>query len=293
MQPPVRRSFTRIAEPLRGLAQRFAFLLLVLGTFGLMVVGKADIILIDRLRAAVADGVAPILAFLSEPAARVADVLQTMRELGELRQQNHELKVENERLNQWQFVARRMEAENNALRQLSRLVIDPPAHFITGRVVADGGGVFVRSLLVDAGRRAGAERGQAVLTAEGLVGRVSEVGERAARVILLTDLNSRIPVLIEASRDRAMLTGDNGEHPRLMYLPATARAVPGDRIVTSGDGGAFPPGIPVGVVIDSPDSGIRVQPYVDFTRLEYVRLVDFKLDAPSVTTEVPRGRPKR
>ncbi len=90
-----------------------------------------------------------------------------------------------------------------------------------------------------------------------------------------------------------MLTGDNGEHPRLMYLPATVRAVPGDRVVTSGDGGAFPPGIPVGVVVETPESGIRVQPYVDFTRLEYVRLVDFKLDAPTVTTEVPRGRAKR
>ena len=293
MGPPVRRSFTRIAEPLRGLAQRFAFLLLVLGSFGLMVVGKADIVLVDRLRAAVADAVAPILGFLSEPAARVADVLQTARELSQLREQNRELKSENERLMQWQFAARRMEAENAALRQLSRLVLEPPAHFITAHVVADGGGVFVRSLLVDAGKRAGAERGQAAITADGLVGRVSEVGERAARVVLITDLNSRIPVLIESSRDRAMLTGDNGDHPRLMYLPPSVRAVPGDRVITSGDGGAFPPGIPVGVVVDSPEAGIRVQPYVDFTRLEYVRLVDFKLDAPTVTTEVPRARAKR
>ena len=119
---------------------------------------------------------------------------------------------------------------------------------MTARVIANSGGGYVRAVMVNAGTEQGLSRGQAAITGAGLVGRLTEVGNRAARVLLLTDLNSRIPVVVEGSHVNAMLAGDNSERPRLIYASEPEALKIGDRIVTSGEGGIFPPGLPVGMV---------------------------------------------
>jgi len=106
---------------------------------------------------------------------------------------------------------------------------------------------------------------------------VSEVGSRAARVLLVTDLNSRVPVIVEGSQQRALLTGDNSERPCLRYLDAGAEIKVGDRVVTSGQGGVFPPGLPVGVVASLDGESPRLEPYVELSRVEYLRIVDYGL----------------
>src|SRR3546814_13615807 len=80
---------------------------------------------------------------------------------------------------------------------------------------------------------------------------------RSARILLINDLNSRIPVLVEPSRERAVLAGDNSSRPRLVYLDVSAEIGTGDRVVTSGQGGVVPPGIPVGIGSTIGESGIR------------------------------------
>ena len=94
----------------------------------------------------------------------------------------------------------------------------------------------------------GVARGQAAIAEGGLVGRLTEIGSRAARVLLITDLNSRIPVVIHGSRTSAVLAGDNSDRPRLVFASEPKAIRIGDRVVTSGEGGVFPPGLPVGVV---------------------------------------------
>jgi len=84
-------------------------------------------------------------------------------------------------------------------------------------------------------------------------------------------------VLIESSRERAILAGDNSEQPRLLYLPARSQIRVGDRITTSGHGGIFPPGVPVGVVSSTDDGIVRVEPYAELSRLDFVRIVDYGL----------------
>ena len=120
-------------------------------------------------------------------------------------------------------------------------------------------------------------KGDAAVTGEGLVGRVAEVGERSARVLLLTDINSRIPVVIERSRDQGILAGDNSDNPRLLYLSHGSQLVPGDRVVTSAAGGAFPPGLPVGIVKSTDTGGAVVELFVDWDHMEYLRLLDYHL----------------
>ena len=111
----------------------------------------------------------------------------------------------------------------------------------------------------------------------GAPGRMMTVGKRAARVLLITDLNSRVPVVLADSRARTILVGDNSRRPRLEFLPEGIEVQPGERVTTSGHAGAFPPGLPVGQVASITDGGVRVQPFVSTDRLEYVRVLDFRL----------------
>ncbi|HLI20842.1 MAG TPA: rod shape-determining protein MreC, partial [Stellaceae bacterium] len=136
----------------------------------------------------------------------------------------------------------------------------------------------------------GVARGQAALTGEGLVGRVAEVGTRTARVLLLTDLNSHIPVELEDTHQHAVLDGDNSEQPRLVYLPQNVEVSVGERVVTIGAGGVFPPGLPVGVVASVANGVIRIEPYAELSRLEVLRIVDFGLSGVLPQSAVPPPR---
>lgn len=270
-------SMLRFASPLKAWSQRFTLVLLIGASVALMLLDRADNIVVERSRTAVVDAISPILSILSQPVAGAAEILENVRELANLREENARLREERARLLQWHSAARELDAQNQALRELLNLAPEPRTRFISARVIGNTAGPFVRSALVTAGSREGARKGQAVMTGQGFAGRVSEVGRRSARVLLLTDINSRIPVLIERTRDRAVLAGDNTNFPHLLYLPPNSVAAPGDRIVTSGHGGIFPPGLPVGIVNSVSENGISVQPFVDWNRVEYVRLVDYEL----------------
>ncbi len=263
---------------LRLLAQRFAFLALVLASFALMLLGKADTILVERLRVFVDDGLSPVLQVLSRPASAVHSVVDAVHDLAALRAENVRLAEENARLMHWQTVARELDNENKALRGQLNYAPDPDSAFITARVFGDTGEAFGRSMLISAGTREGVRKGQAVIAGENLVGRIVEVGDRTARILLLTDPSSNIPVVIEGTRAKAILAGDNSDRPRLnLLLSANSNAAVGSRVVTSGHGGAFPPGMPVGVIASIQDGVARVEPFVHRYQLEYVTVVDYGL----------------
>lgn len=268
-------SVVRIAAPLWGMVQRFYFPLLILAAIALMMIGHVNGTAVEQARTRVTDAVSPVLNVMSRPAASVADGLEYFRQLVDLHDENARLREENARLRQWEQAALRLDAENRSLRSLLSFKPDPAATVVTGRVVGDPGGAFVRTVVVTVGVREGVERGQAVMSGQGLVGRVVQVGDWSSRVLLITDLNARIPVVLESSRQRAMLAGDNSDHPLLTYLPPNSEVTPGERVFTSGHGGLFPPGLPVGIVEVGADGKPRVVPMADLSRLEHVQVVDF------------------
>lgn len=267
----------RVAVPIRNVLQRFAFVLLVGSAFALMLLGRLDNAVVERIRLGVVDAFAPVMDVVSRPVSAANDLADEVRELISLRTELARVREENERLLQWQTVARRLEAENAAFRSLLSAKSETSSFLIAARVVADAGGPFVRTVLLNAGRRDGVRKGQAVVNSEGMVGRIAEVGERSARVLLLSDLNSRVPVVNERSGQRGVLAGDNTEWPQLVFLPNQAQVQPGDPIVTSGHGGVLPPGLPIGIVASTNDGVVRVQPLVEWSRLEFVRVVRYDL----------------
>jgi rod shape-determining protein MreC len=266
-----------LSPPRRAAVQRVALPLLVLLSATMVILGKADQVLFESLRVAVSDTASPALDVLSRPLAALGHLMDRARDFVAVYQNNARLAEENEKLLRWQQAAFRLASENARLRELLKLTPEPATTFITARVIANSGGAYVRSLMIHAGSENGVERGQAAMTGEGLVGRVSEVGRQAARVLLVTDLNSRVPVIVEGPQQRALLTGDNSERPCLRYLNAGAEIKVGDRVVTSGQGGVFPPGLPVGVVASLDGEAPRVEPYVEMSRVEYLRIVDYGL----------------
>ena len=270
-------SVLRLATPVRAWTQRFALLLLVCVAVALMLLSRSDSILIERARTAVADTVAPILEFAARPLATLDQMGEQARQMVLLAEENAILREQNERLAQWQIVAQRLEGENQSLQKMLNLTPEPRVSFVTARVIGDQGGAFVRSVLINAGSRHGAARGQAAVTGHGLAGRVAETGSRSSRVLLITDMNSRIPILVGAARERAVLAGDNTAQPALEHLRPRVEIQVGDRVVTSGHGGVFPSGLPIGQVVSVGEDGVRVQPFVDWGHMEYLRLIDYEL----------------
>jgi rod shape-determining protein MreC len=267
----------RISPARRAAIERTSLTLLVVISAAMIVVGKADQVVFLSLRNSIMDAAAPALDMLSRPAAALDAAADRLRGFITVDHDNGRLAEENERLLGWQQVALRLSAENAELRDLAKLVPEPAISFVTARVIADSGGAYARSVMVNAGRDNGVARGQAAMTGEGLVGRVAEVGSRAARVLLITDLNSRVPVVVDGTRQRAIVAGDNSARPSLRYVDSGGTIRIGDRIVTSGQGGVFPPGLPVGVVASIDSEGARIEPYAALSRFDYLRLVDYGL----------------
>ena len=268
-------SVLRLALPIRVLIQRFAFLFLILAAFALMLLSKAETSAIEKVSNIVVDIFAPLMDGLSQPAAAISDSVNAIRELANIHAENEALRRENARLLAWQEASRRLMAQNQALMSLLDYIPDPRAKYIAARVIGDSGGAFVRSALINSGSRDGVAKGNAAMTGHGLAGRVTAVGLRSARILLITDINSRVPVLVQASRDRAILAGDNSGVPRLAFLPANASVNSGDIIVTSGHGGIFPAGLPVGRASRSDDGTVRVNLFVQFEKMEFVRVIDY------------------
>ena len=276
-----------LAVPGKVFAQRFGYAILAGAAITLMILSQAEPRLVETLRVGVADTVAPIFSFFSRPAATIAGGFDELNGILAVHERNEQLEHDNARLRQWQAVAEQLGYENEMFRRMLKIVPDQRAEFITARVIADSGGPFVHMVMVNAGKSHGVRKGQAVVNHDGLVGRVLEVGNHTARILLLTDLNSRIPVVLEESRDRTILRGDNSPHPHLAFLATDARVKPGDRIVTSGEGGMFPPALDVGIVSSVDKDRATVQPFVVWERLDFVTVLDYVV--PGVFPETRRA----
>ncbi len=267
----------RLSITFRQALAKLTLPVLIAMAFGVMLLGKADALLAERARMALADTLAPIFSFVAEPLARARDAAEDVQQLWSMRSENRRLRQENDNLRRWQAVALALDAENAALKANLHWVPDPAPSYVTARVVADAGGVYARSVLLAVGPNSALTQGQIALDDRGLVGRVTEVGARSARVLLLTDINSRIPVTLENSRARAILVGTNSARPRLMYWPEGVMPAEGERVVTSAEANAFPAGLPVGTVHYSANNVPEVETAARLDRLEVVRIFDYGL----------------
>ncbi len=276
----------RGAERSKAPRFRVAMPVLILFSLCLLVLSRLDHGSTHAMRWRITEIMTPVLSGLFAPlepvrwaARQIPGLLQASRELEQVRDENQKLKG-------WEWRAKELERKLQDVTELSRTVRETGFEFVTARVIANSSGAFMRSAMINAGREQAVQIGQPVLSGNGIVGRVVDAGGAAARVLLLTDLNSRIPVLVGGKSVRAVLSGDNGALPRLTYLPADVTINAGDAVVTSGIGGLFPRGLKIGAVVETP-GGLRVKPDSNLDGLEYVSVLLYQSPALELT-DVPR-----
>ena len=218
----------------------------------------------------------PVGKVLSAPVRWVGDAIDGVNGYFFAVSENRRLKAEIVDLEKWRVEALSLENDNGRFRSLLGLRTDPPIPMATALVISDSRGPFADSRLADAGREKGIVIGNPVMSEHGLVGRVVGVAKGVSRILLLTDVASRTPVMIDRTNARAILTGDGGPNPRLDYMRGQDPVKTGDRVITSGDGGLFPRGLPVGSAVKSLDGDWRVALYSDDAPIDYVRILLFR-----------------
>ena len=253
--------------------RRLVLTVLLLCLIALVFVWRIDNPRVERLRAAIVDRVVPNMEWAMAPLTGVARMIDDFQSYARLYEQNQELRRELQQMRAWREAALQLEQENALLLSLNQVQLNAELTFVTGIVQSDAGSPFRRSVVINVGARDGILDGWATMDGLGVVGRVSGVGERTSRVLLLTDANSRIPVTIQPSGQQALLSGDNSSAPVLDFIEDAENISAGDRIVTSGDGGVFPPGLLVGQVVAMPDGRFRARLAADMSRLRFVRVM--------------------
>lgn len=228
---------------------------------------------VERFRLTVIDRVVPNFDWAMVPVTGTINLARDFQSYQRIYQQNQELRRELQQMKSWKEAALQLEQENARLLDLNSVRLDPRLTHVTGVVMADSGSPFRQSVLLNVGRRDGLLDGWATMDGLGLVGRISGVGENASRVILLTDTTSRIPAVIQPSGQNAIIAGDNTRSPPIDFLENPDLVRPGDRVVSSGDGGVFPAGLVIGQVAKDPGGRLRVRLSADYERLEFLRVL--------------------
>lgn len=258
--------FTR---PLRRVLVALVLLLLI----AVFVVWRIDSPRVERFRAILVDRLVPSFSWVMLPVTQAMAMVDDFQSYARLYEQNQQLRDELQKMKAWKEAALQLEQKNARLLDLNKVRLDPMLTHVTGVVLADSGSPFRQSVLLNVGARDGIQDGWATMDGIGLVGRISGVGERSARVILLTDANSRVPVTVRPSGQRGILSGDNSSLPALEFLEDPGAISPGDRVVTSGDGEVFPAGLLVGQVARDAEGRLRVILAADYQRLEFLRVL--------------------
>ncbi len=230
-------------------ADRIWLACLIVASVLLLLLSRSETAFLRLIQTSIAELSAPALRGLSGPVADIRSRISNLGSYSYLVDEVARLREENRQLRAMRSTIDGLENRVKRYEALLKATPGPEAKPIAAaRILADRGSPFVRTALIDAGGKHGVIEGLAVVDARGLVGQTIAVGPTTSRVLLLNDLNSRVPVQIEPFGYRAILAGTNTKTPRLEFLPIGAQIRPGNEVVTSGHGGLFPAGLPVGTV---------------------------------------------
>jgi len=268
----------RVSDKARIRQRRIIHGVLIFLSFSLMFLGKADLSALRNIRMGSSDFLAPFIDFVSAPIRGIETMVEGVRTVASLRAENVRLQGENDLLKRWRRRAEILESENRQLRSVTGAAAVKNRIQITARAVTAPGGGFAHTVLIAIGGEEGIVRGNPVVTADGLVGIVIDVGRAYARVLMISDINARIPVILSSSSWPGLSVGQNGQFLDLQFLPDEATPKIGELVLTSGHGGVLPNGLAVGRVDQIKDGKIRVRPAVDLRNLSYVSVLIGGLD---------------
>lgn len=257
----------------KGPVRRILIAVLIFLLTAIFLVWRIDSPRVERFRAALIDKIVPNMDWAMAPVTKLVGMVEGFQSYARIYEQNQELRRELQQMKAWKEAAVQLEQQNAKLLAQNQVRLDPKLTSVSGVVMADAGSPFRQSVLLNVGARDGIVDGWATMDGLGLVGRISGVGQTTSRVILLTDASSRIPVTIQPSGQKAMLVGDNSPSPPVEFVESPEQVRPGDRVISSGDGGVFPAGLLVGQVELGRDRRLRVRLAADYERLSFLRVL--------------------
>ncbi len=263
----------------RGAKQKFSLFVLILLSLSIFVLDISELKPVKILRSLLNDGVYRISAISSSPIKFSGTVKDFFITHIFVYKENRELKIELEKLKNKDFQTLYLQTENKRLQDIIQLEKKSAFTTIAARVILDKNSPYLNSVIINRGSGSRIKLGMPVLSEGNLVGRVVEVNFLSARILLLNDLNSKIPVMISPKGSQAILSGRGEDKPKLEYLPEKVELSDKNLVFTSGKDGIFFEGIPVGNVIFE-DNKIKVKLFSDPNQVSFVHIVlDKSLDA--------------
>ncbi|MDL2217140.1 rod shape-determining protein MreC [Christensenellaceae bacterium OttesenSCG-928-M15] len=223
----------------------------------------------------------PVQSFASRASDAIIDFVENVFNTTDADQENRQLKSYISQLEERVSKMETIEEENRRLKDLLAFAEgSADIEYVSGSVIAHSQGIWFDTFTINLGRNNGVEKDMPVTNAQGLVGRITQVGSTYSKVVSIIDSSMSVSVMIERTRDSGMVRGklepgSANDILELYYLPADSDLLPGDKVVTSGVGGIYPKGVLVGTVLEvnrpgESDFNATVSPAVDFRRIEEV-----------------------
>ena len=269
-----------------NIGQRSIYFGLIISTILIMLIGKSDLAIVNRISLLLTDLSAPVIATISRQTQIIGDSFVFLKNTTSLRKENRSLYEENLRLKKFEIMYQIYESENLVLKNQLNLIPLRVPNFKTVRAISAPGNVFAHSMLLNAGHLDGIEKGNAVLFNGIFIGQILKVGKNSSRVLLISDINSKIPIVVSNNRIPSILTGENLVLPSLQFLPNNVKIDDGSIVQTSGHGGLLPAGIPIGSTVNSPTDKIYVRPAIDLNLIDYVQVLLWRADGVELSDKI-------
>lgn len=262
-----------VPRSIRLLIRRFSVIIMMVLLMSLVLLSRAESPSLQGLRVLALNIFSPITTSIEAISGLISGLSGNANEYFFVVETNKHLNKENRALKETILSLQQFEQENIRLKRLLKFDKDPLYVERSARVVGQTGGVFRNTILINAGHDSDVRKGQAVVSEHGLVGRIIEVSQNVSRVLLVTDLNSKIPVLTNQSRERAILKGNGTSPPELLYVSGVGAIADGETVITSGDGEVYPFGVEVGRVQQSEAGRYTILPFSKWHALEFVSIL--------------------
>jgi len=255
----------------KGSKQRFSLFALVSLSVLFIFIETIDTKPLNYIRAVIKDTIYRGSLVISTPSKSFSNFSVYIKEHINLYSNYIELKKENNELKNDITKSEFLELENTQLRKLIEEQVASPSNLVSARVMLDKTSPYLNSFIINTGSNKNIKNGMAVLDGKNFIGRIVDVNFFSSRVLLVSDLNSRIPVIIEPSASHAILNGRGKNEPTLEYLPENHNVKDGDKVYTSGKEGIFTPGIPIGEVKFNNDL-IKVLLFSDLSQITFINI---------------------
>ena len=265
----------RSAFLVKGSKQKFSLFALILLSIFLIFIDSLEIKPIKFIRSFIKDTIYRGSVLVSTPTRIIGNLSNNVSEHLNLYSDYKELKEQNQKMKDNISISDFLILENKQLRKLIENEANLPGTFLSARVLLDKKSPYLNSFIINIGSNKKIKKGMPVLHNQNFIGRIVDVNFFSSRVLLVTDLNSKIPIITEPSAFHAILSGHGSNLPTLEYLPEVHNVKDGDKVYTSGKEGIFSPGIPIGKVKVEKDT-IKVSLFSDLSQITFVNIDQVK-----------------